>query len=96
MNVETDRNTPRNTARTSDDRLIVPLDLPNALLGLQMAERIGPEVGFYKIGLEMLMGGGLALARELIDERGKRVFLDMKLFDIPNTPRSTATISTRR
>ncbi|PIE08446.1 MAG: orotidine-5'-phosphate decarboxylase [Rhodobacterales bacterium] len=75
----------RTPPRKTDDRLIVPLDLPNALLGLQMAERIGPEVGFYKIGLEMLMGGGLALARELIDERGKRVFLDMKLFDIPNT-----------
>lgn len=71
--------------RHTDDRLIVPLDFPNALEGLEMARQLGDDVGFYKIGLEMLMGGGLALARELIDEYGKRIFLDMKLFDIPNT-----------
>ncbi len=69
----------------ADTRLIVPLDFPNVLMGLDMCQKLGPDVGFYKIGLEMLMGGGLALARELIDEFGKRIFLDMKLFDIPNT-----------
>lgn len=73
------------TARRSDDRLIVALDAPNPLVGLEWAQAIGDRVGFYKIGLEMLMGGGLALARELIDEYGKRIFLDMKLFDISNT-----------
>ena len=75
------------TAPQTDDRLIVPLDFPNALMGLEMAQTLGPEVSFYKIGLEMLMGGGLALARELIDEYDKRIFLDMKLFDISNTIR---------
>lgn len=69
----------------SDDRLIVALDVPDAARGLALAERLGDLVGFYKIGLGMLTGGGLALARELKDERGKRVFLDMKLFDIPAT-----------
>lgn len=69
----------------SDDRLITALDVPNALEGLQMAQTIGDACHFYKIGLGMLTGGGLALARELIDEMGKRVFLDMKLFDIGNT-----------
>ena len=73
------------TPTRSDDRLIVPLDFPDALTGLEMAQTLGAEVGFYKIGLEMLMGGGLALARELIDEHGKRIFLDLKLFDISNT-----------
>ena len=68
-----------------DDRLIVALDVPDAVAGLELAERIGPQVGFYKIGLGMLTGGGLALARELIDEHGKRIFLDMKLFDIGAT-----------
>ena len=68
----------------SDDRLIVPLDLPNALEALRMVEKLGDEVSFYKIGLGMLTGGGLALADEL-KNNGKRVFLDMKLFDIPNT-----------
>jgi orotidine-5'-phosphate decarboxylase len=68
-----------------DNRLIVALDLPDALSGLAMAERIGDAVGFYKIGLGMLTGGGLALARELKDEHGKRIFLDMKLYDIGAT-----------
>jgi orotidine-5'-phosphate decarboxylase len=71
-----------------DDRLIVALDVEHALAGLQLAERLGDAVGFYKIGLGMLTGGGLALARELKDDLGKRVFLDMKLFDIPATVQS--------
>ncbi|MEM8630490.1 MAG: orotidine-5'-phosphate decarboxylase [Pseudomonadota bacterium] len=69
----------------SDDRLIVALDVPNALEGLEVAERLGDRVGFYKIGLGMLTGGGLALANELKGEHGKRIFLDMKLFDIGAT-----------
>lgn len=71
------------TAR--DDRLIVALDTGDAVSGLALVDRIGPAVGFYKIGLGMLTTGGLALARELKDERGARVFLDMKLFDIGAT-----------
>lgn len=68
-----------------DDRLIVALDVPNAHQGLQLAETLGDAVNFYKIGLGMLTGGGLALANELKDEHGKRIFLDMKLFDISAT-----------
>ena len=68
-----------------DDRLIVALDVPDALSGLKLAETLGDSVGFYKIGLGMLTGGGLALARELKDDHGKRIFLDMKLFDIGAT-----------
>lgn len=73
--------------RTPDLRLIVALDpphVPHALAGEAMAERLGDAVGFYKIGLGMLTGGGLALAMALKD-RGKRVFLDLKLFDIGAT-----------
>lgn len=69
----------------SDDRLIVALDVPNALAGLELAEQLGDAVSFYKIGLGMLTGGGLALADELKREHGKRIFLDMKLFDIGAT-----------
>jgi orotidine-5'-phosphate decarboxylase len=69
---------------TADDRLIVALDLPDAVSAAQLVERLGPGVSFYKIGLGMLTTGGLALAMELKDA-GKRVFLDMKLFDIPAT-----------
>ena len=71
----------------SDPRLIVALDpprVPHALAGEELVERIGDAVSFYKIGLGMLTGGGLALANEL-KGKGKRVFLDMKLFDISAT-----------
>ena len=68
----------------SDDRLIVALDVPNILDGMKIAEDLGDTVSFYKIGLGMLTGGGLALANEL-KEQGKRIFLDMKFFDISAT-----------
>ncbi|MEX3017739.1 orotidine-5'-phosphate decarboxylase [Gymnodinialimonas hymeniacidonis] len=69
----------------ADDRLIVALDVPNVLQGLALAEKLGDSVSFYKIGLGMLTGGGLALANELKQDHGKRIFLDMKLFDIGAT-----------
>lgn len=68
-----------------DDRLIVALDVPNIVQGLDLAGRLGEAVSFYKIGLGMLTGGGFALANELKQEHGKRIFLDMKLFDIGAT-----------
>ena len=66
------------------DRLIVALDLPDALSALALVDKLGDTVTFYKIGLGMLTGGGLALANELKDA-GKQVFLDLKLFDIGAT-----------
>jgi orotidine-5'-phosphate decarboxylase len=69
---------------TPQDRLILALDVQNALEGLRLVQKLGDSVSFYKIGLGMLTGGGLALADEL-KTMGKRVFLDMKLFDITAT-----------
>lgn len=69
----------------SDDRLIVALDVPHAVAGLELAQKLGSDASFYKIGLGMLTGGGLALANELKQDHGKRIFLDMKLFDIGAT-----------
>ena len=68
-----------------NDKLIVAMDVPNALAGLELAKTLGDSIGFYKIGLGMLTSGGLALANELKLEHGKRIFLDMKLFDIGAT-----------
>jgi orotidine-5'-phosphate decarboxylase len=68
-----------------DDRLIVALDVPNVVAGLEITRLLGDDVSFYKIGLGMLTGGGLALANELKQEHGKRIFLDMKFFDIGAT-----------
>jgi orotidine-5'-phosphate decarboxylase len=67
-----------------NDRLIVGLDLPHAPAALEMVDALGDAVSFYKVGLGMLTGGGLALANELKGQ-GKKVFLDMKLFDISAT-----------
>ena len=67
-----------------DDRIIVALDLPNLIDCEAMVEKLGDSVGFYKIGLGMLCQGGLGLAIELKNQ-GKRVFLDMKFFDIGAT-----------
>ncbi|QIE57556.1 orotidine-5'-phosphate decarboxylase [Pikeienuella piscinae] len=71
----------------TDRRLIVALDPPqvaHAQAGEVLAAKLGDAVGFYKIGLGMLTGGGLALAIAL-KERGASVFLDLKLFDIGAT-----------
>jgi orotidine-5'-phosphate decarboxylase len=66
------------------DRLIVALDLADTAAAEAMVARLGESVTFYKIGLELTYGGGLALARSLVAQ-GKQVFLDLKLHDIPNT-----------
>jgi orotidine-5'-phosphate decarboxylase len=66
------------------DRLIVALDLPSVAEARALVARLGASVTFYKVGLELVMGGGLELARELAGA-GKQVFLDMKLLDIGNT-----------
>jgi orotidine-5'-phosphate decarboxylase len=76
------------------DRLIVALDLADAEAAEEMVARLGATVSFYKIGMELIYGGdGLALAERLIAS-GKRVFIDLKLHDIPNTvERATRQIS---
>jgi orotidine-5'-phosphate decarboxylase len=75
------------------DRLIVALDAPDVATAARLIEAIGDEASFYKIGMELAYGGGLALAPRLLDA-GKRVFLDLKLHDIPNTvERATAQVA---
>ena len=67
------------------DRLIAALDLPSAEEAHRLVERLGAGVGFYKIGLELFAAGGaVELVRRLKGE-GKRVFVDLKLFDVPAT-----------
>ncbi|MCY3880175.1 MAG: orotidine-5'-phosphate decarboxylase [Rhodobacteraceae bacterium] len=70
-----------------DHRLILALDLPGTDAARGMVEKLGESVGFYKIGLGLLTAGGLQLAHELKHRHQKRVFLDLKLFDISTTVR---------
>ncbi|MEP9349835.1 orotidine-5'-phosphate decarboxylase [Xanthobacter sp. KR7-225] len=66
------------------DRLIVALDFPGVAAAEALVWQLGDDVGFYKIGLELTIAGGLDFAGELI-KSGKRVFLDLKLHDIGTT-----------
>lgn len=64
--------------------IIIALDAPSSREALALVDRLGPAGGFYKVGLELFTRAGPDVVREL-RARDKRVFLDLKLHDIPNT-----------
>ncbi len=70
------------------DRLIVALDLPDADAARRTVERLGDSVGFYKMGLELFMAGGYFELLDWLTGRGKKVFVDLKFFDVPATVRA--------
>jgi len=78
------------------DRLIFALDVPEAGRARELVEQLGDSVSFYKLGLELMMTGDYF---ELIDwllERDKKVFADLKFFDVPATVgRSVARLASR-
>jgi len=65
------------------DRIIVPLDVPSQEDALAMVDKL-PQVAFWKVGLELFVSSGPAILQEL-KARNKRIFLDLKFHDIPNT-----------
>ncbi|WP_405233160.1 orotidine-5'-phosphate decarboxylase [Lentisalinibacter salinarum] len=67
------------------DRLIFALDVPDVGAARRLAEELGDSVSFYKIGLELAMSGGYFELADWLIERDKKVFLDVKLFDVPAT-----------
>ena len=66
--------------------LIVALDFPDRAAAIRMAEKLSGHVGYFKIGLELFTREGPGLVQEIRD-RGEKIFLDLKLHDIPNTVR---------
>jgi len=67
------------------ERLIFAMDVPSTGEARRLADQLDDSVAFYKLGLELFMTGG---AFELLDwmvGRGKKVFLDLKMFDVPAT-----------
>ena len=64
--------------------IIIPLDYSSAREALALVDRLGSLAAFYKVGLELFTRAGAEVLGEL-RRRGKRVFLDLKLHDIPNT-----------
>jgi orotidine-5'-phosphate decarboxylase len=65
------------------DRIIVPLDVPSVEAAIALIEAL-PEVTFWKVGLELFVSAGPQILTHLKDRR-KRIFLDLKFHDIPNT-----------
>ena len=70
------------------DRLIVALDLPDAAAAKAFVGQLGDSVNFYKIGLELFMAGGYFDLLEWLVKQNKKVFVDLKFFDVPETVRS--------
>lgn len=66
------------------DKLIVALDFPTAKDAGNLVRQLGESVHFYKVGFQLFTAEGPSVVRELTSA-GKRVFLDLKFHDIPNT-----------
>jgi orotidine-5'-phosphate decarboxylase len=75
----TDKNIP------AKDRLIFAMDVADCERARKLAEELGDSVTFYKIGLELMMSGGYFELLDWMLARDKKVFCDLKFFDIPAT-----------
>jgi orotidine-5'-phosphate decarboxylase len=67
------------------DRLIFAMDVPSCDAARKLATELDDSVTFYKIGLELMMSGGYFELLDWMLERDKKVFCDLKFFDIPAT-----------
>lgn len=76
------------------ERIILSLDTHEPEHALQLVDRFSEDVEIFKVGLELFISGGPELVEKIIS-RGKKVFLDLKLHDIPNTVSRAAKIATR-
>jgi len=68
----------------AQDKLIVALDVPEAAEALALAKTLAGSVGLFKIGMELFYAAGPRVVEQVV-ELGQKVFLDLKLHDIPNT-----------
>lgn len=68
---------------SAQDRIIVPLDVSTEAEAIALLDRL-PQVSFWKVGLELFVGAGPTIL-QILKERDKRIFLDLKFHDIPNT-----------
>ncbi len=74
---------------TAQERLIVALDFQTAKEAEQMVLTLGEHVSFYKVGLELFLNTGGSIL-EFLASQNKRIFLDLKFHDIPNTTAAAA------
>jgi orotidine-5'-phosphate decarboxylase len=71
----------------ASERLIIALDVPAVAEANSLVRELDGVVKFFKIGMELYVSSGIALIPELVDKQ-KRVFLDLKFFDVPETVKS--------
>lgn len=69
----------------ADDRLIVALDVHSQDEVKRLVEELGDSVNYYKVGMELFYSVGHQILPWLIESQKKKIFLDLKLHDIPNT-----------
>jgi len=67
------------------ERLIFALDVPTTKEAREWVEKLRDSVLFYKLGLQLFMAGGYYELMDWMAERGKKVFVDLKFFDVPET-----------
>lgn len=72
------------TVITPKDRLIIALDVPSAAEARKIVAAVGEAASFYKVGKQLFTAEGPQIVRDLV-AGGKKVFLDLKYHDIPNT-----------
>src|SRR5256714_15031734 len=70
------------------ERLIAALDVAGVEEAKALVRRLGDSVSFYKVGLELFMAEGFFGFTDWLAEEGKKVFVDLKFFDIPGTGRA--------
>ena len=70
---------------SSNDRLIVALDLPSTQEARALVETLGSSVCFYKVGLELFLSGDVFKFLDWLTSQKKKIFVDLKLFDVPAT-----------
>src|SRR5687767_705401 len=71
-------------AFSARDQLIVAVDVANAAEAQRVVTALGDSVGYFKVGLQLFTAEGPGLVRDLLTS-GRRIFLDLKLHDIPHT-----------
>ena len=69
----------------NSDRLIFAVDVPEVEQAKDLVTQLGPSVDFFKIGMELMMTGDYFELLDWLVERDKKVFVDLKLFDVPAT-----------
>jgi orotidine-5'-phosphate decarboxylase len=81
-------------SQSAKERIIVALDVPSRERALELVDALGDEAVLFKVGAQLFTGEGPALLEEL-KRRGKRIFLDLKFHDIPNTVAAAVRAATR-